>query len=256
MKLPKELQKKEKAKKEKMSRRSKRKGKGETKKWSKFSNAKKINKFRAIIDSKPSGDIQKQIYQLKITISNISPPIWRRILILNRENLQVLHKHIQKWFNWKEAHPHEFFFFPEKDRRSQIRIKGAAGLFAPGPSKNELNEKEVRLYDIFGMNVKRLWYLYDFGDNWEHEIKLEKVFPYKKDFKKPICVGGKRAGPPEDCGGPWGYKDLLGILDDPKHPRHSELSEWVGDNFDPENMGINIEEMTPQEIEQKYGSES
>jgi len=210
-------------------------------------------KFYAKLSSNKNQDILTQIYQLKILICNIYPPIWRRILILNRSTLRDLHKSIQKWFNWSDYHLYEFYFYLGKDFYSRTSIRGSGGLLGPKIPDPKLNEEEIRLCDVFTEYTKKIWYLYDFGDNWEHEITLERIFPYREGFKESICVGGDRAAPPEDCGGVWGYQDILKALNNPTNPEYSQLLEWVGEDFDPEDMGISIEQMTQKEIEQKMG---
>ena len=77
-------------------------------------------------------------------------------------------------------------------------------------------------------------YEYDFGDGWEHELLLEKMLPKDMETRYPICLAGKRACPPEDCGGIWGYSDFLAAIRDPTHPEHDEMLEWVGGEFDPD----------------------
>lgn len=76
-------------------------------------------------------------------------------------------------------------------------------------------------------------YVYDFGDYWDHKIQLEKILPREKGVNYPICIKGKRASPPEDCGGVWGYEELLEII---KDPDHEETMEWLGEDFDPEHF--------------------
>jgi hypothetical protein len=77
-------------------------------------------------------------------------------------------------------------------------------------------------------------YVYDYGDNWEHTVKLEKILPRQKGIKYPVCTDGKRACPPEDCGGPWGYEEFLGAIANPDHEEHEEWLEWAGGEFNPE----------------------
>lgn len=81
-------------------------------------------------------------------------------------------------------------------------------------------------------------YEYDFGDGWEHQILLEKLLPFDDAQALPICVKGKRACPPEDCGGIFGYADLLRTLADPTDPEHQEMLEWLGGPLDPEAFDI------------------
>jgi hypothetical protein len=95
------------------------------------------------------------------------------------------------------------------------------------------SEKSVKLDGIIGKEKFKFHYTYDFGDSWEHEILVEKELPPSPDTRYPLCVTGKRACPPEDCGGPWGYAELLEILADPSNPEYEERMEWAGEDFDP-----------------------
>ena len=84
----------------------------------------------------------------------------------------------------------------------------------------------------------KLTYLYDFGDDWHHDIEVIAVRQHEDGMEYPFCVDGARAGPPEDCGGPYAYQDFLDILSDPKHPEHRERREWAGPHFQPEVFDI------------------
>ena len=79
-------------------------------------------------------------------------------------------------------------------------------------------------------------YEYDFGDGWEHEVVLEKVLARDSTAKYPRCLGGARACPPEDCGGPGGYINFLGAISDPEHEEHDEYLDWIGGEFDPDKF--------------------
>ena len=98
----------------------------------------------------------------------------------------------------------------------------------------------MRLSTVIGNceNKFRFRYVYDFGDNWEHEILLEKTFDSVPGVRYPVCTAGKLACPPEDVGGIWGYYDFVEAISDPKHPEHEERLEWNGpyepEEFDPE----------------------
>jgi hypothetical protein len=94
------------------------------------------------------------------------------------------------------------------------------------------DESRIRLADLLGAPGDRLRYEYDFGDSWEHDIVLEQVVP-GDGGSVAVCVAGRRAGPPEDCGGVWGYAELCATLADPRHPDHDERMAWVGRRFDP-----------------------
>ena len=203
---------------------------------------------------------EPRIFQLKITIKDIKPPIWRRILISNHTDFHELHLIIQEFFNWGNYHLHEFHFPYDKNPNHKIHL---LGLDPEGNIPNDVvgeflsyydaQEDEVRLYNVFSKNCRTVGYLYDFGDNWDHSIKLEKVYPFKKEFEEPVCVAGKRASPPEDCGGSWGYQELLEILKNKRHPEYDEIKEWVGSTFNPEKMDVQIFKMTPRQIEEKFG---
>ena len=84
----------------------------------------------------------------------------------------------------------------------------------------------------------KIEYEYDFGDGWVHEIKLEKILPADNTMKSPVCTDGALACPPEDCGGIWGYAQMLEALKDPHHEQHEETLEWIGEEFDPELFDI------------------
>jgi hypothetical protein len=109
-----------------------------------------------------------------------------------------------------------------------------------------INDGEVedacatKLSDIFPIrNLRpRFLYEYDFGDEWMHQVIVEERFPPEEGVRYPRCVGGERACPPEDCGGPWGYADFAEAARNPDHERHADILEWVGDEFDPEAFDI------------------
>ncbi|MBD3254495.1 MAG: hypothetical protein GF383_05350 [Candidatus Lokiarchaeota archaeon] len=205
-------------------------------------------------------EAEEQIYQLKIMLKDIRPPIWRRILISSQATFHELHLAIQEYFKWYNYHLHEFIIKKSRSPYSATRILGLTpdgeipdDLFPDFTSSYDYREDEVRLCDVFSSEQKKVDYLYDFGDHWEHSIRLEKVFPFKEGFKGPKCVGGKRAAPPEDSGGSWGYEDILQVLHNPAHPDYEEILEWCGDRTDPEDMGISLVKMSPKKIEEEYG---
>ena len=100
------------------------------------------------------------------------------------------------------------------------------------------DERKVALNSLVSPS-RSLLYEYDFGDGWEHKVKVEKAVEADTRLSYPLCVGGARACPPEDVGGPWGYKDFLAALADEKHPDHSQMLEWCGGYFDPEGFDAN-----------------
>ena len=163
-----------------------------------------------------------KIYQLKITLKHIKPPIWRRIEVPADIKLGKLHDVIQIAMGWTDSHLHAF-------------VDGQTMYGIPDPEfgGSTKNERNVRLDSILEQGGK-IVYEYDFGDSWEHEIKIEKVLEAAPTVHYPRCTAGKRACPPEDCGGPYMYEEFLAAIGDPNHPEHEETLEWIGGEFDPE----------------------
>lgn len=157
------------------------------------------------VTKKPGG---KRVYQLKVALRDIRPPVWRRIQVRSDTNLQRLHRIIQKVMGRHESHLHEFDIFRGALRRFRGHGRRSAGRAAVRPVNLVTAEKE------------RFHYVYDFGDSREHEILVEKILPAEEGTRYSVCLTGKRACPPEDCGGPPGYEDLPKILKDPSHPEH------------------------------------
>ncbi len=182
-----------------------------------------------------------RIYQLRIDLCYIRPPIWRRILVREDTTLNQLHKIIQVLFDWAGYHLHMFEVYGAQftdDRESQVELE----------MRNELRVKIEQLSLQVG---SKFIYTYDFGDNWEHTIKVEKILPPDPAGAYPTCLKGKRAGPPEDCGGPWGHAEIVEAIrtaeksgsaaEDPALEEaageYNELLEWVGD-YDPEAFDL------------------
>ncbi len=185
------------------------------------------------------------VYQLKVALKGIRPPIWRRLLVPADLTLEQLHDTIQIVMGWTDSHPHVF-------------RAGDQAIGVPDPEPEEASgeplrdEGEVRLSEVAGGERVRITYEYDFGDSWVHEILVEKVLPPDPSLRNPVCVKGRRACPPEDCGGPRGYAEVLEALADPEHPEHEEVTEWVGpgwdpEHFDPDEANVLLEDFVPLE---------
>jgi hypothetical protein len=172
-----------------------------------------------------------QVYQLKVTLRDIKPPVWRRVQVKDC-TLAKLHEVIQTCMGWDDSHLHEFDIGGERygdPRQWQDDFGG---------EREVGNEGKVKLSQLVAQGVKKFSYVYDMGDHWGHTIQVEKVLDAGPGVRYPRCTAGKRACPPEDCGGPWGYGDFLEAIQDPRHERHEELLEWVGGGFDPEAFDI------------------
>jgi hypothetical protein len=94
--------------------------------------------------------------------------------------------------------------------------------------------KRIKISSLLISEKDKIKYEYDFGDSWEHDVILEKITDVTEKPKHAVCVAGKRNCPPEDCGGIWGYEDLLEILKNPEHAEYQEMLDWLGDEFDSE----------------------
>lgn len=162
-----------------------------------------------------------QVYQLKITLKHVKPPVWRRVVVPDDVTLAQLHGVVQTAMGWSDTHLHEW----ELDG---VRFGDPVDL-----DDDDLASEEVRLAEIAAEGT-RLRYTYDFGDDWEHQVLVEKVRPPLVGEPLPACTGGRRGCPPEDVGGPWGYDDFLEAYGDPGNPEHADLREWAGPFFDPE----------------------
>jgi Plasmid pRiA4b ORF-3-like protein len=178
---------------------------------------------------KAKPELTSAIYRLKITLQGARPPIWRRLEVPDC-TLADLHEDIQAAMGWYNCHLHSF------------RVGNREYSIPPPPGMGLDLEMEdssgITLGQIVAAGVKKFRYEYDFGDSWEHAIQIEKTVEREEGVRYPRCVAGKRACPPEDCGGVWGYADFLEALADPKHERHDELLEWVGGEFDPEAFDL------------------
>ncbi len=145
-----------------------------------------------------------EIYQLKITLKDIRPPIWRRIQVSGDVKLSKLHQILQVVMGWTDSHLHQFVirgkYFCEPNPEADFGLE------------KEIDEKTVRLSQVVPCASRRFSYKYDFGDGWRHEILVEKILPGERGTRYPVCLAGKRNCPPEDCGGPWGYAELLEAL--------------------------------------------
>jgi len=170
------------------------------------------------------------IYQLKIVLQVIYPPIFRILQIKGNANLGKLHDYIQGAMGWEDCHLHEFKI-KGKDYRSEEQM------YEEIDNPDMFDEKDYRINKLL-KEGDGFEYIYDYGDCWNHKITVEKIIPPEDGVYYPVCSYGERACPPEDCGGPWGYNEFLEILKDPKREDHEHFSEWVGGNFDSEKFDL------------------
>lgn len=167
-----------------------------------------------------------KIYQLKVALKHIKPPVWRRFQVRSDVKLTKLHEVIQIVMGWSNYHLYEF----EAGRTSYADRK----LWDEDWEYSDMSDAgKAMLQDVLPDVGSKCLYTYDMGDGWEHTIVLEEILDPVPGEKYPICITGKHNCPPEDCGGPWGYEELLKILTDPSHEDYEEMKEWVGEEYDP-----------------------
>jgi hypothetical protein len=173
----------------------------------------------------------RDAYQYRITLKDIEPPVWRRILVPGWYSFWDLHVAIQDVMGWLDYHLHEFHLSDPLSGREVILGVSGEDLI---DGRRTLTDYLVLIseYPIEGP----FEYLYDFGDDWLHEVELEAVWADMPVPGLPECVAGERACPPEDCGGPPGYAEFLRIIGDPTDGEHGEMLEWVGGSFEPERF--------------------
>ena len=178
----------------------------------------------------PRKDPNAPMYQLKVSIQHTSPPIWRRLLVRSDATLGDLHTIIQNSFEWENCHLHAF----------QVGGRGGDVYGSPDPQpfgQPDLDENAHALGQVLPAEGDSMVYTYDFGDDWEHKITVEQVLPAEPNAPVARCTGGRGRGPAEDCGGPWGWSNVVEAVGDPKHAEHKEYRDWLGlsrgETFDP-----------------------
>ena len=176
------------------------------------------------------------IARLKITLDDVKPAVLRRIEVPFNIRLDRLHLAIQAAMGWTNTHLYEIrardvgWGIPDRD-------------WGDGP----LDARKANLGDVLeDVGTKTLRYLYDFGDGWEHTIKVERLIDPEPGALYPRLIEASGRCPPEDIGGPWGYAEFLEAIGNPKHERHDEFKEWIADDFDPNlvDAGWLAEEVT------------
>jgi hypothetical protein len=202
------------------------------KRAAKATNGKRDDLTKAVAKKPPARAAPGTVYQLKITLKDVKPPIWRRVLTKDC-TLDQLHHLIQNSMGWTDSHLHVFEIGGEQYGAPE-QWDQPGGMGEPEVSSS----RKVKLSQLVADGIKKFGYTYDMGDNWDHTIQVEKTLPVEAGVNYPCCIEGKRACPPEDCGGPWGYPDFVEAIQNPRHERHEELLEWIGGEFDSEKLDV------------------
>lgn len=176
----------------------------------------------------------QNVYQFKITLKEIQPKIWWRIQVPAYYRFWDFHVAIQDAMRWLDYHLNQFEIINPKTGDKEL-----IGIPDDEDFESIIPEEKVKISKYFLFPKDKANYEYDFGDWWVHEIVLEKILPAVIGNKYPQCIEGARACPPEDCGGVWGYEELLEVISNPKHEEYKERMEWLGGKYNPEDFDPN-----------------
>lgn len=165
---------------------------------------------------------QGSVHRLKVTLREVRPPVWRRIEVSSVVTLGRLSEVLEAAMGWLGGHLHAF------------DVAGTRyGIPDPDWDTADLDERRFRLGAVLPRVGSKMRWDYDFGDGWKHDVVVEAIGPAEPGVEYPVCLKGRRACPPEDCGGPWGYEELLQLLADPDREDPDDRRGWVGPDFDP-----------------------
>ncbi|WP_006787642.1 plasmid pRiA4b ORF-3 family protein [Thiorhodospira sibirica] len=197
------------------------------------------------------------VYQLKITLLDTDPAIWRRVQVKSDIHLGQLHEIIQTVMGWEFSHLHAYRpahnhlgVFPDETYLiTDLSMMG-------DEDETNLDETGFRLEQVLQNPKEYIVYEYDFGDSWEHEIRLEKILPPNTALAAPSCLEGEGACPPEDIGGVWGYYEVLAALADKDHPEHAEMMEYYGKmNLDQQRFGAEEIALVNTELSARFAAD-
>ena len=163
-----------------------------------------------------------------VTLNDVKPPVRRRVEVPLAIRLDRLHLTLQAAMGWTNSHLYE------------IRARDVGwGLPDPDFGDGPLDARKARLVDVLeDVGTKTLKYLYDFGDGWEHTVKVERIADAVPGLAYPVLIDAVGRCPPEDVGGSWGYAEFLDAIADPAHENHAEMKEWAGGSLDPKTIDV------------------
>jgi hypothetical protein len=171
--------------------------------------------------------------QIKVTLYRVRPEIWRRLLVPANARLDWLHAVLQVAMGWNNSHLHRFNVNGRLYSNTQYHFAE----YEDDPVI--LEEADFKLGDVVYGEGAIFSYEYDFGDDWQHQVVVERLLPPDSGAPRAaLSTEGQRACPPEDCGGCWGYEELLSALRNQRHPEHARMRQWLGREFDAEAFDI------------------
>ena len=178
------------------------------------------------------------VYQILVTLQGIDPLVWRRLLVRGHMNLGMLHAIIQLSMGWTNSHLHQFEAEKQRYAADYTVAEDETVSMFPG-TLPMIDETTVSFGQMVGSKKLPYTYLYDFGDSWEHTIEVEGLLPPSTTIAGfAHCIDGRRACPPEDCGGHPGYEELLRVISDPEDEEYESMIEWLGKKFDPDKFDV------------------
>jgi hypothetical protein len=180
------------------------------------------------------------VVQVLIGLDDVEPAVWRRLLLPGEADLGAVHRMFQAALGWSDSHLHSFLVGG--------RSYGLADAEDPDDDvEEEAEETSITLLKALDSH-HRFVYEYDFGDGWTHQVGVEAILPQADRLRFAVCLDGAAACPPEDVGGPEGYRDFLIAMADPTHEDHAEFLSWIGGPFDPEAFDLGRANIALQKI--------
>ncbi|WP_405060328.1 plasmid pRiA4b ORF-3 family protein [Kribbella sp. NBC_01505] len=227
-------------------------------------------RIAGLLSARPSGQLQQThpsrrgprrktdvTYQVRVELEGTRPPVWRRLEIASDLFLNEVHDIIQTAFGWTDSHLHEFAAGPSYHSRTSehylcpVQVEQRA---------TGVPEEDVRLDEVLAKRGSKLFYLYDFGDDWMHVIKVEAVKPRDESAPRAVCLDGERPGPSEDCGGVWGYEVACAAMEHPDSAAAvADYARMFGDDSELEDFAptpfdlANINAMLSYKIAESSG---
>ena len=181
--------------------------------------------------------MSQTLYRLKITLEGCHVKIWRKFVVPSNIRLDQLHDVIQNVMGWRNCHLHEFVIGGERF--------GVPNLEDDWGDEDMQPETKCRLDKVLATGIDKFKYLYDFGDDWQHIVKVESLDHRDEDGRSIFCLDGKGTCPPEDVGSTPGYAAFCEAINNPKHPEHESMKEWIGDEETTWPDGFKLEKVNP-----------